>query len=114
MWREYERMSIATLGNRIAEKRRGGAGIVRYESWAGLAADGEADRSANRSADRRKNIGQHIVFPMSLSFRISAIVVIEAGRQDRPANRPEDRPDFRSFHLDRLKNKSLISHGIGQ
>ena len=29
MWREYERMSIATLGNRIAEKRRGGAGIVR-------------------------------------------------------------------------------------
>ena len=75
---------------------------------------GSANRSVNKSANRQKNIGQHIIFPMSLSFRISAIVVIEAGRQDRPANRPEDRPDFRSFHLDRLKNKSLISHGIGQ
>ena len=62
--------------------------------------------SANRSADRRKNFGQRIVFMMSLSFRISAIVVIEAGRQDRP--------DFRSSYLNRMKNKSLISHGIGQ
>ena len=56
------------------------------------------------------NIGQDIVFLVSLSFQISAIVVIEAGRQDRPANRP----DLRSFYLNRLKNKSLISHGIGQ
>ena len=47
---------------------------------AALAADGEADRSAKRSADRRMNIGQDIVFPVSLSFQISAIVVIEAGR----------------------------------
>ena len=31
MWRGYERMSIATLGYRIAEKRRGGAGIVQKE-----------------------------------------------------------------------------------
>ena len=105
-------MSIATLSNRIAEKRRA-ARVLSGTSRgvrAGLAADGEADRSAKRSADRRRNIGQDIVFPMSLSFRISAIVVIEAGRQDRPANRP----DFRSLYLNRLKNKSLISHGIGQ
>ena len=28
MWREYERMSIATLGYRIAEKSRSSAGLV--------------------------------------------------------------------------------------
>ena len=28
MWRGYERISIATLGYRLAEKRREGAGIV--------------------------------------------------------------------------------------
>ena len=31
MWRGYERMSIATLGYRLAEKRREGAGIVQNE-----------------------------------------------------------------------------------
>ena len=31
MWRGYERMSLATLGYRIAEKRRGEAGIVQNE-----------------------------------------------------------------------------------
>ena len=31
MWRGYERMSLATLGYRIAEKRRGEAGIVQHE-----------------------------------------------------------------------------------
>ena len=31
MWRGYERMSLATLGYRIAEKRRGQAGIVQHE-----------------------------------------------------------------------------------
>ena len=31
MWRGYERMSLATLGYRIAEKRRGGAGIAQNE-----------------------------------------------------------------------------------
>ena len=31
MWRGYERMSIATLGYRIAERRREGAGIVQIE-----------------------------------------------------------------------------------
>ena len=31
MWRGYERVSIATLGYRIAEKRRGDAGIVQNE-----------------------------------------------------------------------------------
>ena len=46
MWREYERMSIATLGNRIGEKRRAArelSGTSRGDR-AGLAADGEADR----------------------------------------------------------------------
>ena len=31
MWRGYERMPLATLGYRIAEKRRGEAGIVQNE-----------------------------------------------------------------------------------
>ena len=31
MWRGYERVSSATLGYRIAEKRRGDAGIVQNE-----------------------------------------------------------------------------------
>ena len=31
MWRGYERMSLATLGYRIAEKRRGATGIVHNE-----------------------------------------------------------------------------------
>ena len=31
MWRGYERLSIATLGYRIAERRREGAGIVQHE-----------------------------------------------------------------------------------
>ena len=31
VWRGYERMSIATLGYRIAERRREGAGIVQHE-----------------------------------------------------------------------------------
>ena len=31
MWRGYERMSLTTLGYRIAEKRRGGAGIAQNE-----------------------------------------------------------------------------------
>ena len=31
MWRGYERMSIATLGYQIAEKRRGGTRIVQKE-----------------------------------------------------------------------------------
>ena len=31
MWRGYERISIATLGYRLAEKRREGAGIVQNE-----------------------------------------------------------------------------------
>ena len=39
MWRGYERMSLATLGYRIADKRRGEASIVqndgdrRYRFW---------------------------------------------------------------------------------
>ena len=31
MWRGYERLSIATLGYRMAQKRRGGAGSVQNE-----------------------------------------------------------------------------------
>ena len=46
MWREYERMSIATLSNRIAEKRRAARELSGTSRGvrAGLAAHGEADR----------------------------------------------------------------------
>ena len=36
MWRGYERLSIATLGYRMAERRHPGAGIVQNELGAGL------------------------------------------------------------------------------
>ena len=75
-----------------------------------LAADGEADRIGQEIGRWTDEYRSTYCFLVSLSFQISAIVVIEAGRQDRPANRP----DLRSFYLNRLKNKSLISHGIGQ
>ncbi|MCY4469060.1 MAG: hypothetical protein OXC08_10080, partial [Thiotrichales bacterium] len=104
--------AAAALGELIAQGR------VSADGFAGrVAGTGQRQRrterrtgSAKRSADRQRNIGQHIVFLISLSFQISAIVVLEAGRQDRPANRP----NLRSFHLNRLKSKSLTSHGIGQ
>ena len=37
MWRGCERMSLATLGYRIAERRRGVAGIVQNEQGYGAA-----------------------------------------------------------------------------
>ena len=100
----------SAIGLQRSAGRRGNCPVRVVGSGQGLRRTERRTGSANRSADRRKNIGQRIVFPMSLSFRISAIVVIEAGRQDRP----ENRPDFRLLYLNRLKNKSLISHGIGQ
>ena len=100
----------SAIGLQRSAGRRGYCPVRVVGTGQGLRRTERRTGSANRSADRRKNIGQRIVFMMSLSFRISAIVVIEAGRQDRPANRP----DFRSLYLNRLKNKSLISHGIGQ
>ena len=92
----------SAIGLQRSAGRRGYCPVRVVGTGQGLRRTERPTGSAKRSADRRKNFCQQFVFMMFLSFRISAIVVIEAGRQDRPANRPE----FRSLYSNRLKKRA--------